>query len=153
MYIFPGTQSLYHHLRWRHGKLAHTVSDLERGGHVPLGLLSAEPPPRKSPIYHDSERWEKWAGNDKLLVASDAFGHLAVFDRMLVFLGMFMAFRNRLAGWMPDGTCFGPEVMTGKPGHKSALERFGQMLASGREPTAFGGGTPLIVAAQTYVSR
>jgi len=78
-------------------------------------------------FHYDRKRWTSWAQKG-LLVASDRFGQVVVFDNHGRLVCMFMAFRQRLAGWMPDGTCFGPSIMTGKPNHVEARAKFGQAL-------------------------
>ena len=58
-----------------------------------------------------------------LLIAVDAYGQIIVLDREQNLVSMFFVFRNQLAGWMPDGTRFGPAAMTGGPQTADAAQR------------------------------
>jgi hypothetical protein len=78
---------------------------------------------------YDTIRWRLGASNT-LLAASDRYGQLAVFDRRQNLICMFFAFRTRLAGWMPDGTCF-TQVSTADG---ASLTHFGRaLLATSRQ--------------------
>jgi hypothetical protein len=61
-------------------------------------------------------------------VVADYFGQVAILDGWKTVVCMFFAFRNRLAGWMPDGTRFGPASLTGGPETPGAMEKFGRAL-------------------------
>jgi hypothetical protein len=93
----------------------------------PVEILPGQNADFPERFHYDAQRWTSWA-HKNLLVASDRFGQVAVFDSHGKLVCMFIAFRQRLAGWMPDGTCFGPTLMTGKPNHAEARKKFGRAL-------------------------
>ncbi len=71
----------------------------------------------------------------------DQYGQVAVFDHDGRLQCMFMAFRDRLAAWLPDGgRCGSPALGLGPetPGARAALAR----ALSGDDPTAWAGPTP-----------
>ena len=123
--LFQGRRPFFHYLDWSEQDLkiwersAATMETFD-------GIEGCESnfPER---FHHDAKRWTSWA-HKNLLVLSDRFGQVAVFDSHGRMVCMFMAFRRRLAGWMPDGTCVGPSIMTGKPSHADARKKFGQAL-------------------------
>jgi hypothetical protein len=86
-------------------------------------------------LDYDRHRFAAHAESLPLTVFVDAYGQLAVFDapaRRLI--AMFFCWRERVAAWMPDGTRFGPEELTGGPATPNALETLGRALrAAGRE--------------------
>jgi hypothetical protein len=122
--LFQGRRTYCHFLDWseRDLKIWHRPAEMPHKD----GLVSGTDyfPER---FHYDRKRWTSWAQKG-LLVASDRFGQVVVFDNHGRLVCMFMAFRQRLAGWMPDGTCFGPSIMTGKPNHVEARAKFGQAL-------------------------
>jgi hypothetical protein len=63
-----------------------------------------------------------------LNVVVDSFGQVAVFDRAEALVCMLFVFRNNLAGWMPDGTRFGPPSITGGPETPDFRQKFGKAL-------------------------
>jgi hypothetical protein len=63
-----------------------------------------------------------------LIAAVDRFGEVALFDRAGELVCMFFAFRRQLAVWMPDGTCYGPMALLGRPATPHALEKIGAAL-------------------------
>ena len=127
LFIFPGTRQHMHHLHWKNGTLI-CSSSLEKTDFQKMG---GDHPGRHVPAFNDSKRWIKnWTGraDSPLLVAADCYGQVAVIDRLERLVCMFIAFRGRIAGWMPDGTCFGPTIMTGKPVDADAMRKFGMAL-------------------------
>jgi hypothetical protein len=95
------------------------------------GTLSfRSPPPAAVPDFlnYDPERFVHRVRGEVAVVA-DRYGQVAVFDRTERLVCMFFAFRQTVAGWMPDGTRFGPAWLTGGPESAGAMERFGRALA------------------------
>jgi hypothetical protein len=43
-----------------------------------------------------------------LIAAVDRYSQIALLDLQGSLVCMFHVFRGQVAGWMPDGTCFGP---------------------------------------------
>jgi hypothetical protein len=58
----------------------------------------------------------------------DRYGQVAVLDAQGRLVAMFMAFRERLAAWLPDGTRFGTTLLSNGPAGKDAREKIGQAL-------------------------
>jgi hypothetical protein len=90
-----------------------------------------------APAAYDRVRFVAGARLDVAL-AVDVFGQVAVFDLSGELICMFFASRERLAVWMPDGTCYGPPALTGRPVTPGALDKIGAALWSafdrGRRP-------------------
>jgi hypothetical protein len=64
-----------------------------------------------------------------LSVAVDSFGQVAVFHAPDRLICMFFAYKKNVAAWMPDGTRFGPQSLTGGPPSPNAAEVIGRALA------------------------
>jgi hypothetical protein len=77
-------------------------------------------------VRYDLQRFLAAATLD-LTVVVDAFGQLALFagDRLLC---MFFVFRHQVAGWMPDGTRFGPPSISQGPETPGARKKIGRVL-------------------------
>jgi hypothetical protein len=67
-----------------------------------------------------------------LFALVDRFGEVALFEPTGELVCMFFAFRQ-LAVWMPDGTCYGPTSLLGRPATPGALERIGAALRAASE--------------------
>jgi len=80
----------------------------------------------------DSKRFLKAAFFDVFAVL-DAFGQIALFDRSGRLICMFFTFRHEAAGWMPDGTRFGPPSVSQGPETPGWPSRFGQALREASE--------------------
>jgi hypothetical protein len=78
-------------------------------------------------LQYDPERFTQ-AISGEVLVVGDRYGQAIVFDRRQRLVCMFFAFRQSLAGWMPDGTRFGPTWITGAPETPGARAKFGRAL-------------------------
>jgi hypothetical protein len=78
-------------------------------------------------VQDDPGRFMQWAQN-QVIAVGDRFGQVAVFDPAHKLVCMFFAFREQVAAWMPDGTCYGPAALTGGPPTAGALEKLGQAL-------------------------
>jgi len=75
-------------------------------------------------LKYDTQRWTG-AAQRRLIAAVDCYGQVALFDSNAKLLCMFFAFRNHLAGWMPDGTRFGQGAGPPKP---EIMQKFGKTL-------------------------
>jgi hypothetical protein len=122
----------FHWLRWHRDALgvshphqgdpalrqATTVSDKvtwARHGDVPAFLK------------YDPHRFGP-AASRLVLALTDRYGQVAIFDCDQCLVCMLFAIRGTLAGWMPDGTRFGPASLTGGPPTAGAMDKFGRAL-------------------------
>ncbi|MCA8945973.1 MAG: hypothetical protein KDB29_07085, partial [Planctomycetes bacterium] len=90
---------------------------------------------RAGPCRYDMTRFQRYGYSPRgLLIASDNLGQLCVFDKQEALVAMFFVYRGTVAGWLPDGTCYGPSSITGKPTTPDALGKIGLALktAEGR---------------------
>ncbi|HWE40626.1 MAG TPA: hypothetical protein VG406_29035 [Isosphaeraceae bacterium] len=87
--------------------------------------VAAEPPWR---YVVDLRRFVVHGTCDGLTVLTDVFGQVAVLGGGNHLAAMFFVFRDRLAGWLPDGTRFGPPSLIGGPASPEAFARFGAAL-------------------------
>jgi hypothetical protein len=126
-----------HLFAWATGKL--TVQDLgdpttpardQRTQTAHSGIGSPEGVPEF--LRDDPDRFRLGARGEVTAVA-DRYGQVAVFDRDERLVCMFFVFRQLVAGWMPDGTRFGPAWLTGGPESAGAREKFGRALAGASE--------------------
>jgi hypothetical protein len=124
-----------HMLRWDRGPLE---MEHARSSHVPRAgwphfAVTGTPEDVPTALRYDPKRFVAAAWSEVLAVA-DRFGQVVILDSRLELVCMFFAFRDRLAGWLPDGTCFGPGALTGQPPAPDALAKFGEALrrASGK---------------------
>ena len=118
--ILPGRHAFL--LEWSSGMLKFAYHSRGSAPEVKQGI-GATSKSIPEPCRYDAKRWLLGASNT-LLAASDRYGQLAIFDRQQNLLCMFFAFRTRLAGWMPDGTCFA-QVSTAD---EATLNHFGSVL-------------------------
>jgi hypothetical protein len=78
---------------------------------------------------YDRQRFTLAATRANPIIVADRYGHMIVFDgRANRLVCMFFAFRDKLAGWMPDGTQFGPADLIRGPATPGAMEKLGQAL-------------------------
>jgi hypothetical protein len=96
-------------------------------------LATGGPLPRS--VQYDRKRFVLAATED-VVVVSDAFGQLAVFDQLGQLVCVFFVFRDQAGAWMPDGTRYGPPSITGGPPTPGALAALGNAL---REASARAG--------------
>jgi hypothetical protein len=139
--INPGTRH-YHIARWENGCLELTYSTNEpaptRAGATPAArvLLGG---PRRSVSSFDAigllpfviacyKRFNYVVEADGLVAALDRFGQLSILDRNRNLVCMFLARRNQIGVWMPDGTRAGSAALTGGPPTPGALEKIGAAL-------------------------
>lgn len=78
-------------------------------------------------VRYDLRRFVAGA-RDRVSVAVDAYGQIAVFDRDGELVCMFFFFRGQAAAWMPDDTCHGPPSLINRPPTPGALEKIGRAL-------------------------
>jgi hypothetical protein len=134
--IYLGVTSL----ALRGGKVAHVLdwSDgplrVRRDASPPTGAKSPWRAPLPVTAYDiralelDHRRFVGVLRHRRMTVLTDVFGQVAVLDGAGRFVAMFFVFRDTLAGWLPDGTRFGPPSLIGGPESPGALERIGAAL-------------------------
>lgn len=85
-----------------------------------------------SPCLYDESRFTRYGRSpDGLLVVSDNLGQVSVFDGNEKLIAMFFVYRGTVAGWLPDGTRYGPASITGGPTSPDALGKIGKALRRG----------------------
>lgn len=77
---------------------------------------------------YDRERFVEGCTSGRISALVDDVGQVSVVDAKGALVAMFLAEGERLAGWMPDGTRFGPAELTGGVETEGALERFARRL-------------------------
>jgi hypothetical protein len=125
-----------HLVRWDEGRLVFSQargsaaalirSELVRAG-LPTDGARAVSRPLPDFLREATGRFRAAAWRD-LIAVVDAHGQVALFTHAGELLCMFFAFRNQVAAWAPDGTCYGPQVLLGQRSTPGALERIGQAL-------------------------
>lgn len=127
----------HHFLRWNTGELLTFFSQgaQEQFRDYPAQTVAARKQDIPACAAYDSDRFVAGC-REGLIAVADRYGQLAVFDRAEQLLCMFFVSRSRLAGWMPDGTCFGPKEIIGSVELKTARHRFGQVLKAASEQQA-----------------
>jgi hypothetical protein len=134
----------YHVLRWDRARLEveHRQTDPGRAaGRDWPGLASAVRGTRRAipeVARYDEQRFILGVRGD-VLVAGDRFGQVAIFDCKQELVCMVFAVLSRMAAWMPNGTCQGPDGLTGRPATPDALEKIGRALHAA---SLRGGATP-----------
>jgi hypothetical protein len=78
-------------------------------------------------LHYDRERFVLGASR-RITAVADRYGQVSLFTHAGRLLCMFFAFREHLAGWMPDGTRLGPAWLTGGPESPRAAEKLGRVL-------------------------
>jgi hypothetical protein len=109
-------------LSWKHGELVR-----EGGTYAVRYVATAQMLPAF--LHYDRRRWRVGVQR-RLWAAGDRYGQVALFDHGGHLVCMFFAFRDRVAGWMPDGTTYGPMSLTGRTAPGDAAVRFGRALAA-----------------------
>jgi hypothetical protein len=126
------------HQRGEWGRVADPTAFADRGPPVRGGGAAGTADDVPLALRYDPRRFLRGAWHG-LVAVSDCFGQVAVLDHELELVCMFLVVRDRLAGWMPDGTCFGPSLVTGRPEAADAPARFGEALRraarGGRQPS------------------
>jgi hypothetical protein len=125
-----------HLVRWNEGRLvfglgraaykAFVEDEVARTSAPPVCTLAV---PGRLPDFLDG-----WTGRyratawSNLVAVVDVYGQVALFTHGGQLVCMFFAFRNQIAAWAPDGTCYGPEALLGQRSTPGALERIGAAL-------------------------
>jgi hypothetical protein len=122
-----GTARFYHEKKGRDGPLQRDVFR-EAMQRWPLALVKAVS--AAAPPSYDRQRFVAVADHDHLRFMLDFYGQVAVFDRRTgSLLCMLMAFRDRLAAWLPDGARCGSEALGLGPETPGARVRLAKALA------------------------
>lgn len=128
---------LVHLLRWKSGRLylscgewnrGFVATELQKAGISDNGSLAAEVPLPDFLPRDEGKRFRWVVQKDGFFAAVSRFGEVALFSRSGELLCMFFAFRRQIAGWMPDGTCYGPAALLGRPATPEALDKIGAVL-------------------------
>jgi hypothetical protein len=130
---YPGRCVL---IRWEKGQLEESWREGKRGSFVMDELSGTTLSPHRVrarggvPSVIASTDYARYLRSctNTLIVVLDAFGQVMLFDRRHQLLAMFYAENGQLAGWMPDGTCFGPPSLLGRAETPGARRHVGQAL-------------------------
>lgn len=123
-----------HHLRWYNGILeARCTRDRRYTGRERLLGEDSQWTPGTAAglpamVRYDRRRFLDSA-TTTVTAVRDRFGQVAILDAKERLVCMFFVFRDRLSGWLPDGTCFGPASAIGNAPTPAILEKFGSALA------------------------
>jgi hypothetical protein len=112
---------------WREGKRGAFVTDELRGTTLSPHRVRARGSVPSAIASTDYARYLR-SCTSTLIAVLDAFGQVMLFDRRYQLLAMFYALNGQLAGWMPDGTCFGPPSLLGRSETPGARRHMGQAL-------------------------
>jgi hypothetical protein len=77
---------------------------------------------------YDTKRFQATVTRDGRCFALDRLGQVSVFDMSGTLLCMFMAFRTRIAAWLPDGSRCGSEALGQGPETPGAREKLAMVL-------------------------
>jgi hypothetical protein len=131
-----------HLVRWDHSRLKCTVgcggatsfAGCEMGGGIGLGPWDRARPGQLPPwLPASADGRFRAAAWSNLVAVVDRYSQVALFDHTGTLVCMVFAFRQQLAAWLPDGTCFGPESLLGRQPTPGAAEKIGQALAEASE--------------------
>src|SRR5262249_399661 len=122
-----------HILRWGRGRLELEFEILNAEDHVRPGLSVSHTrwpgTPEGVPAFLKGDANRFLAGaQGRVLAVVDRHGQVTILDRTQRLVCMFFVLRPTVAGWMPDGTRFGPESVTGAPATAGPMEKFGRAL-------------------------
>jgi len=126
-------KQLWHGFMWGSGILQHAYS---RGKHMPSfmpirgGQDEWRQLDRKFPACcsEDHDRYIDGSQDGRIWFVLDRYGQLTVLDKEERPIVMFVAFRDRFAVWMPDGTRFGSQMLSLGPASANAAQRIAQTL-------------------------
>jgi hypothetical protein len=79
-------------------------------------------------LHYDRTRFVVGATTTVIAVV-DRFGQVLILDFEGKLVCMFFVFRDRVSGWLPDGSCFGPDSQSKQPPTPQDLEKFGRALS------------------------
>jgi hypothetical protein len=82
----------------------------------------------RPPAFEDRARFFATGKLDRLTAGVDRYSQLTVLDQSGKLVCMFFVFRRQVAGWMPDGTRFGPPSLLGGAATPGAETRFAATL-------------------------
>jgi hypothetical protein len=122
-----------HVLSWQEGPLTHRYEDVSPrmaapgAGRYKRGVSHAL-------ATSDPTRFVVFVPGD-VDVMVDVAGQVIIYDRFRSRLVcIFRVLRGQLASWMPDGTVFGPSILTGRRATPGAPERLGEALRRAASP-------------------
>ena len=95
-------------------------------GQVDLATKSAQALP--ACCAQDKDRYLAGVKKRKLWFVLDRFGQVAVLDEKEQVVAMFIAFRDRFAAWLPDGTTVGSLTLSLAVATPNATSRIGHAL-------------------------
>jgi hypothetical protein len=125
-----GTVQFYYEKKSKDGPLQRDAFRAALQG-SPLTLVRAAS--AAAPPSYDRQRFVAVTDHDHLRFMLDRFGQVAVFDRHNQSLVcVFMAFRDRLAAWLPDGSRCGSAALGLGPETPGARTRLGELLSASR---------------------
>jgi hypothetical protein len=130
-----------HLVRWDKGRLEFYLARDKREWMMPppgkAGEIAEVARPDRLPpwLQHQAGRFRA-AARCHLLAAVDRFSQVALFEPDGTLVCMFFAFRQHVAAWMPDGTCFGAVALLGRPATPGAAETIGKALRDACERVA-----------------
>jgi hypothetical protein len=131
------TDNTLHLVRWGSGRLQGSLGrgdlesflrcELAAGG---LGSRGTRATAGQVPAWLRDQCGSRFtaAAVERLTGAVDRFGEAALFRPDGGLVCMFFAFRQQIAAWMPDGTCWGPVTLLGRPASPEAAEKIGRAL-------------------------
>lgn len=132
-----GSRGLYlridrraHYLTWATGVLQH-YADAEAQW-TPDDLTRAVPGQVPSFLNYDRSRFRIAATNGNLVAVVTLFGEAFLFEKSGELVCGFFVFRQQVAAWMPDGTCWGAVALLGRPETPGAAARIGKALSNDR---------------------
>jgi WD40 repeat protein len=130
--IVMGQGATHRHLvRWSGPTIEFQYEHKKLGqeGFHTLGFQEVLPKAPSTRLSYDPQRFPVATERDGLGFAIDRYGQIAVFSEMgNTLLCMFMAFRDRLAAWLPDGSRCGSEALGLGPETPGARATLAQVL-------------------------
>jgi hypothetical protein len=78
-------------------------------------------------LAYDPERFIAAAWSN-LVAVVDLYGQVYFVNQASQLICQFFPYQQRIAAWLPDGTCYGPKVLLGRTATPGALERIGKVL-------------------------
>lgn len=129
-----GIDRRVHYLGWPTGTLEYGqmhgdewVQGLSPGPPLPTDAQRAGLGQMPAFLNYDRSRF-RLAACRNLTAVVTLFGEVFLFEQTGELVCGFFAFRQAVAAWMPDGTCWGAEALLGRPPTAGAAERIGKAL-------------------------
>lgn len=91
---------------------------------------------RAASILDETGRFVASCTRSGLTAKVDFIGQVCLFDGSSSLICMFYVFGDKIAAWMPDGTCLGPEPLIGGSASPGAEERIAHALRSAQSQDA-----------------